>query len=504
MSLHSKDLPMSNNLPPFNIELFSPTDQDLRNVRPIKVLDIFAPSSRNFHPDGLFSIETFGKVGEERRNRMFSYIDLHVSVFHPIVFRALSDLKSLYADILSGKGYAIFDESIKDFIKSTPVDGNTGFSFFMKHFKELKFEERPSAKREFNIKLINTYRDKCTLNKLIVMPAGLRDYTVDENGKPSEDEVNTLYRKVFSVASFIENVNSKLNSEYLDSARFNLQLSINAIYDYIKNLLEGKSKLILGKWASRKIANSTRNVASSHIPSQQTLFGEKSVNSNQTVVGLYQFLRSILPIAVRELRDGFLSSVFPGPNVPAILVNKKTLKKEIVTIDSEYYDDWMTYEGLEKIMARFEEEDIRHEYLDIGPYYIGLIYKGPDGTYKFLQDIDDVPEGRDKKDVTPITYAELLYTHVFKDSDKVPCFVTRYPITGYGSIYPSYCYLKTTVKSEIRTQLNDNWEVTDNKANEFPIRGYSFYNTVSVSPAHAGRLGLDKVSLVHKLSCPLH
>lgn len=162
---------MSNNLPPFNIELFSPTDQDLRNIRPIKVLDIFAPSSKNFHPDGLFSIETFGKVGEERRNRMFSYIDLHVSVFHPIVFRALSDLKSLYADILSGKGYAIFDDGIKDFVKSTPVDGNTGFSFFMKHFKELKFEERPSAKREFNIKLINTYREKCTLNKLIVMPA---------------------------------------------------------------------------------------------------------------------------------------------------------------------------------------------------------------------------------------------------------------------------------------------------------------------------------------------
>ena len=74
---------------PFNISLLILSAQDVRNVRQVKVLDIFDGFSRNFHPDGLFSVETFGKVGEEKRNRVFAYIDMHISVFHPVIFKAL-------------------------------------------------------------------------------------------------------------------------------------------------------------------------------------------------------------------------------------------------------------------------------------------------------------------------------------------------------------------------------------------------------------------------------
>ncbi len=475
---------------PFNLALFVPTGQDLKSVRPIKVLDIFTGGSRNFHSDGLFSIETFGKVGEEKRNRMFSYIDLRISVFHPIVYKALCDLKSLYGDIMSGREYAFFDQTTKDFIKSDPLKGNTGYEFFVKHFKELEFEKRPSPRREFNIKLIDKYKDNCMFDKLIVMPAGLRDYTVDDNGKPSEDEINGFYRKVFSVASVMENVNSKVNIEYLDSARFSIQLAVMDIYNYIKNMLEGKSKLILGKWASRKVFNSTRNVITSYIPDSKELFDPRSATTNQTVVGLYQYLRSILPIAVKNVRDTYLDNVFTGPNSPALLINKQTLSKEMVALDPEHYDEWMTYEGLEKVMARFGEENLRHEPLTIGKHYMALIYKGK-GVYKVFHDISQLPAGLNRKDVYPITYAELLYLSVYRNSSETPCFVTRYPITGYGSVYPSYAYLKTTVKSETREELDDNWERTGSVAYEFPIFREQFHNSISPSVSHIARLGAD-------------
>lgn len=75
-------------LSPFNIDLLILDNTSVKNIRPVKVLDIFeGGGSRNFHPDGLYSVETFGKVGEERRNRLFSYIDLRISVFHPIIFK---------------------------------------------------------------------------------------------------------------------------------------------------------------------------------------------------------------------------------------------------------------------------------------------------------------------------------------------------------------------------------------------------------------------------------
>jgi hypothetical protein len=475
---------------PFNIDLLIPSPADVKNIRPIKVLDIFDGLSRNFHSDGIFSVDIFGKAGEERRNRLFSYIDMRVPIFHPVIFKTLCDLKGLYGEIMSGRSYALFDEDIKDFVRSDPLNGHTGYSFFLENFPKLKFEERTSARREFNIKLIDKYRDNCLMDKLVVMPAGLRDYTIDDNGKPSEDEINGKYRKVLSMANTIDGVNTKLNSVYLDSVRFGLQIAVMEIYDYIKNLMEGKSKLVLGKWAGRKVFNSTRNVITSYIPNVDELHSSRTVKTNQTVVGMYQYLRSSLPITIKNVRDTFLRDVFIGPSSPAILVNKKTLKKEMVNLDPEHYDEWMTYEGLEKVMARFGEEDLRHDVLEINGYYLGLLYD--DGEYyKFVQDKDDLPEGKDPKFLRPITYAELLYLSVYKTSINMPGFVTRYPITGYGSIYPCYIYLKSTVKSNVRKELNDQWEATGEVAQEFPINGAQFFNSMSPNVSHLARLGAD-------------
>lgn len=474
---------------PFNIDLLIPDNENLRGVGHIKVLDINEGFSKNFHPDGLFSTQIFGKVGEERRNRSYGYIDLYIDIFHPVIHRAIEELKGLYGEIISGKSFATFNKEIGDFEKSDLLDGETGYSFFLKHFHQIKFEERPSPKREFNIKLVNKYRKNCMFTKLIVMPAGLRDYTVDENNKPSEDEINGLYRRVMAVAAVISNVNAKDNAEYLDEARYNLQQRVNEIYDYIVNLLEGKNKLFQGKWASRKIFDSTRNVITPSIYKVDEFFTDKSVSINQTQVGLYQYLRAILPLAVKQVRDTYLREVFVGANSPAVLVNKRTMKKELVHLDTDHHDDWMTYEGIEKIASRFGQEENRDDVIEIEGYYLGLIYKD-EKSVRFMQDIDELPDGYDRKNVKPISMAELLYLSVFQESAEIPCFFTRYPITGYGSVYPSYVYLRTTVLAESVKLLGPNWEEIG-VCHQFPIRGEAYYNSMSPSSSHLGRLGAD-------------
>ena len=65
-------------LPPFNIDLLVLEQKDLAGVPRIEVLDIFDGVSQNFHPKGLFSSEYFGRAGEEKRNRLFGYIDLKI------------------------------------------------------------------------------------------------------------------------------------------------------------------------------------------------------------------------------------------------------------------------------------------------------------------------------------------------------------------------------------------------------------------------------------------
>jgi hypothetical protein len=69
--------------------------------------------------------------------------------------------------------------------------------------------------------------------------------------------------------------------------------------------------------------------------------------------------------------------------------------------------------------------------------------------------------------------------------------VTRYPVTGQGSIYPSWPYVKTTVHSQSLKELDDQWQPTGNIAKDFPIRGERFYNSVSPHYTKLRRLGAD-------------
>jgi hypothetical protein len=164
---------------PFNIDLLLLKEEEVKYMKPIKALDIFDGFSRNFHKDGLFSIDIFGKVGEERRNRSYAYIDLHVPVIHPVVFKAITDLRSLYGDILANKAYVTFDKITGEYTPSTAVEGQSGYSYFISNLKYLKPTERPSAQREFNIAILEKYRTSMFFDKFIVLPAGLRDYEID-------------------------------------------------------------------------------------------------------------------------------------------------------------------------------------------------------------------------------------------------------------------------------------------------------------------------------------
>jgi len=476
---------------PFNLDLLTPTLDQLKSLRPIRSLDIFESSTKNFHPEGLFSVETFGKVGTENRNRSFGYIDIIAPILHPVIYKALAELKELYGDIMNQTKYALWNEKLKDFEVASAIDGETGMAFFLQHYKEIKFLDRKSVKRSFNIELIEKFKDRSLIQYILVLPAGLRDYEIGDSGKPEEGEVNTFYRSLLSLANLITPAVFKNDPRGVDSTRHRLQLTMIEIYNYYRGLIEGKSKFIQSKWAARKIFNSTRNVASTIINEATTADDINIIKANETAVGLHQYARSTAPMSLHHLRETFLHKVFTGANTPAILVNAKTLKKEMVNISADHYDEWMSSEGLDNVIARFGERELRHEPLMLDKHYLGLIYKGPDMTYRFLQDIDDLPEAEMAKYVTPITFCELLYLSLYKDSHTVPGFVTRYPITGYGSIYPSLSHLKTTMPFEVRTELDDNWQPTDSIAKNFPIAGASFFDTLAPNLCHLGRLGLD-------------
>lgn len=480
---------------PINIDLLRVSEEDVRQLKPISEIQIFN-NTNQFHPEGLFSTTVFSNIGSEYRNRIFGYINLKTTILHPMIYDAIVSLKSFYGQILSGTSRAVWDDKLKEFIKSNDQEADTGFEFFYSHIEELKFEETGSDTRSFLIKLYKHSIKTQTygLKYFLVLPAGLRDYMIDANGKPQEDEINSLYRKLIVRSGIIDEQLAKKTPEIYDSSRIGIQLAANEVFTYIQSLLEGKHKLILGKWLTRKIFNSTRNVLANPIEYTDNINDPNRLGYNDCFAGLHQYLRALVPKTLFEIKNRYIPKIFIENNNFAYLVNTKTLKKEEVISShiQKDYDLWMSSAGLEKIIANFGNLDTRHLpiMLNKGKHYLGLVYN--DGKHvKFLQDIDEVPEQFSKEHVKPITYAEFLYLSIYTTSGKYPGLIARYPITGYGSIYPAWIKVKTTTTTQSLIELNDQWEPTDSVASCFPIRDLDFFNALSVHTSHYGALGAD-------------
>lgn len=486
---------------PMNIDLLNLKPRDLEHLERVSVLDTLEGVTKNFHPKGLFSTEIFGRVGDPKRTSSFAYIKLGTGVFHPLYFKLLTKLSTFYHGIISGKEYALFDKESEDFVKSNEVEGETGFTFFLKHFPNLKLtedknnpeEEKGSVRRETYVNLIEKYRERSILNEILVLPAGLRDLEIDKNGKMSENEINDLYRKVITYSNLLYNIKGAKNTDHLDNIKYNLQIAILSLYEYIKEIVNGDGKhgFIQSKWASRKIYNSTRNVITSFTQPFNSCDDPKAVHPEQTVAGLYQSLRVIFPLSFNLVKDEFLDKVFINQNGTAVVVDAKTLKKKTVQVKTKTQDGFMTPDGLEKQFANFKNEGVRHSEVMVQDYYLGLIFSNED-SYRFVQDIDDVPEELLKTgSVQPITYAELFSLSIYKRVSDYPVFVTRFPVANYGSIYPSYTYLKTTVVSQVKKELGEDWQPTGNVFYEYPVKGEKFFDSLAVNHMHLGRLGAD-------------
>jgi hypothetical protein len=476
---------------PFNISLLQLTEDDIKKLGKVKTLDILESSKQTFHPEGLWSDIIFGTVGSDARDRRFGYIDIKIPVLHPVLYKQLVNAKGLYKEIMAGTTYAIWSNLECDFIRSNAIEGETGYHFFISHFQQLKIKDTSTTRRKQLIRLYEKYKDKALNRYIIVLPAGLRDIEF-KDGRMSMDDINSFYRKLISLSNNITDASMRTNPELIDTTRFTIQKTFVDLYEYISNMVEGKKKLFLGKFASRRIFNGTRNVITATPPGGRYLGNPDDVRYNNTVVGLFQLLKCLLPVVRKEIRDGFLSKVFTDPNQPVKLTNTSSLISEELYIDSAYFDRYQSDEGIEQLIQSFSQESIRHTPIVIEGHYLGLMYKGPDDTFKIIQDVREIPDDRSKDDVEPLTLIQLLYCSCYKIlNNKYPLIISRYPTAGTGSIPTTLPYCKTTTTSEIRYELDDNWHRTNDKAVSFPVTGDTTVNAMSPPSASLGGMSAD-------------
>jgi len=486
---------------PFNLDILVLNKQQLRMMSPTTSLSIFDSSSGNFAKDGLFSTEIYGVVGSEDRNSKFSYIDIGVSVLHPLIYKHVITTRSLYKDVMEGKKYAVYSNKLKDLVLSDENDGETGYSFFMSVLEKLNLSDRDSDQRKFKLYMLSKYgTPEYMLKQVLVIPAGLRDYKINASGRPEEDEINDMYRKVLTLSNSLGNIKITDNTiGAVDVVRFRIQESLLELYEHIMRLLDGKRKFIQGKWGTRGVMFATRNVITPSLAGIGNLNDTNVLDMEHTTVGLYQYAAAITPVTMNKLHTTFVYRIFNPDNNKAYLIDPKKKSSVLVSVDTKDRDKWITLEGLEGIINLLSKEDIRSAPVMVGDYYMLLVHDdGKNITPVF--NTDEMPEDMDAKYLRPITYYELFYIALLDTYSKYRCLVTRYPVINLGGIYPSKIYVKTTGSAR---KVNVILDGISKEANEYPNYKEAYYNSLSPHHVYLQALGGDYDGCTYVISCHL-
>ena len=431
------------------------------HLKEVTSYNIYKTGTNIFDENGLFSEFIFGSISSPERITNLGYISLNCDVLQPTIYYILKNIKRLYIDILNGTKYAIFNSITKNFELSLEDDYNadTGFNFFISNLYNLKIPKSKSDVKNQYIEVFNKYKDKhiLTTDKLLVMPAGLREITKDTK-KLARDSINQIYINILSLSNAID---KKLQKDKIyDNVKLMIQNKIINIFDYVTNILKGDSGYLLDKYADRNVALGTRNVLSIDIKTSNSVDSKDNLGPNDVGLSLLQFIKAYQPFIIYNYKT-YLSSIINKISRVCNATNPKTFKQTTIYVSSNEAYKHTDNKGIEALLNNMKYENFRNKPITIKSdkdinYYI-LIKYDLDSIVFWADNIDELKDRLstyynikiDKKKVEPITWYEFLYFIAYtsiENKNKTNCS-TRYPVIQPESIKPSFSKVYTTAPS---------------------------------------------------------
>lgn len=471
------------------------------NLKEVTSEFIRESSSNRFHPEGLFSEEIFGEIASQKRQLTCGYIKLNCRVFHPVIFQNLKAIKRFYIEIMAGTSYAVWNPEEGDFEHALESERNakTGMSFFLKYFDKINFRKNNSLKRNDKIDVIEKYKKTRLIDKLIVIPAGIRDIK-DEGGRVEKDSINSLY------ASLLRNARSMSpgadTNPFFDTVHYTIQRRVMEIYDALLQLTSGKKGFFESKYSKRNVARSTRNVVTATDLDAASPDSPQYHKIDETKVPLFQAAKAAADLLVYWYKTLFYDQFVNMSSENVAAINAKTHVLEYVKLDPKDKDRFTTSEGVEKTIDRFRDPFNRFKpvtiYSDGKPYYLFMVYDRGNmvnivrNVDEFKQMIKDSGGTFDEKLLRPITNIEMLYIACYSAYIGVHATTTRYPVTDEQSIFVSKTHLVTTSPARVvRLARGYKEDPADLVLPEYPIEGAKFIDALMIHPTRLKSLNAD-------------
>ena len=479
---------------------------DKHDVKQVTSIFIREPSSTEFDNNGMFSEEIFGQVGTPQRLVKFGYIDLNCSVLHPLIYDNILKLSRWYGELLSGKTYAKFDEKERVFVKSTAEEGgSTGYLFFINHLHKLDFKSSKSLKQQDKIDVIKKNLHKLFITKMLVIPAGWRDITVEDT-RIDKDSMNKLYLSLINYSRALPPGGT--TDDIYNGIMFAIQKKVCEIYEYLFEIADGKKGFFQRKYGSRNIALGTRNVISTSDLCAESPDSSNYLKIDEIGIPLFQATKMFMPLMVYGLKMYFFNGSFSMSADNVAVINPKTYKLEYVPVTEEEKNKFLSSEGIERMINLFRDKTTRHFPVKVhveetdSYYYLYMIYDTGKHIYK-ARSVDELKQIlRNKKipfnpkNLRPLTYSELIYMTVYMVTTDKPRFanVTRYPAIEMGSLVPSRVHiLSTTPSRQVKFSITgptEDSEVTYNFPN-YPMLEHTYVDSAALHPSVLKGLGAD-------------
>ena len=462
---------------------------------------IHVSSSTEFDPCGIFSERIFGTLATQARLVRMGYIKLNCRVFHPIIFQNIQALKRFYTEIMSGRSYAKWDPIERDFVRSSEDEegADTGFSFFLKYFDQIKFNKNASLKRNDKIDVIMKYKDRLLIDKCIVCPAAIRDLK-DENGRVEKDSINNLYVSLLERAKAMPK-NSDTDPIY-DQVHYSIQRKVLEIYEYLLEFVRGKRGFFESKLCARAVAQGTRNVITSATMECSDPSSPQYHKLDEVKIPLYQAAKAFSSLVMYYMKTMYYGTIIQDGADQIPLIDPETFSIQYVQISDKDRDSMLTAEGIMKTIDKFRDPEYR--WRPVGAlangkqYFLYLVYEYEDEIYIFrnLEEFKTIysevkKKPIDQSKVRPLTYAELIYTATYQASKGKSGTVTRYPVTDEQSIFPGKVHLVSTAPGRIIKLMTSIETGQYILMPEYPILGKGFLDAVMFHPSKRAGLSAD-------------